>query len=96
MPFLHAVLAPFEGTARCYEPLLLLIARTQSVMIQMNREIEPLILPYLASGKDLIPSVEEQIRDFLDGKTHGESLLHALYDDVLDEPVPDQMRGLFR
>ena len=64
-------------------------------MIQMIQEIEPLILPYLASGANLMPSVEDQIRDFLDGKTHGESLLHALYDDILDEPVPDQMRGLF-
>ena len=61
----------------------------------MIQEIEPLISPYLASRGNLIPSVEDQIRDFLDGKTHGESLLHALYDDILDEPVPDQMRGLF-
>jgi hypothetical protein len=69
------------------------MARTQSAMIQ---EIEPLISPYLASEGNLTPSVEDQIRDFLDGKTHGESLLHALYDDILDEPVPTQMRDLFR
>ena len=40
--------------------------------------------------------VGEQLLDFLDGKTDGEELLHALYDHVLDEPVPERMRGLFR
>jgi len=40
-------------------------------------------------------SVEEQVLDFLDGKTHGEDLLHAIYDHVLDEPIPERMRALF-
>jgi hypothetical protein len=40
--------------------------------------------------------VEDQVMDFLDGKTHGEELFHALYDHVLDEPVPERMRALFR
>jgi hypothetical protein len=40
-------------------------------------------------------TVGEQLRDFLDGRTDGEELLHALYDHVLDEPVPERMRGLF-
>jgi anti-sigma factor NepR-like protein len=40
--------------------------------------------------------VEEQVRDFLDGKTHGEELFHALYDHVLDEPIPERMRALLR
>ena len=44
----------------------------------------------LASG-----SVEEQISDFLDGKTHGEGVLHALYDHVLEEPIPARMQALF-
>lgn len=39
---------------------------------------------------------EEQIRNFLDGRTHGEDLLHALHDHVLDEPIPERMRALFR
>src|SRR5690348_14324198 len=30
-------------------------------------------------------SVQAQISDFLNGKTHGEALLHILYDHVLDE-----------
>ncbi|MGC1891704.1 MAG: hypothetical protein WA709_37455 [Stellaceae bacterium] len=41
-------------------------------------------------------TVGEQLPDFLDGRTDGEELLHALYDHVLDEPVPEQMRALFR
>ena len=62
----------------------------------MNLSTHSLIRPIAASGaRFLRPSLEDQIADFLDGKTHGESLLHALYDDILDEPVPDQMRGLF-
>jgi hypothetical protein len=40
-------------------------------------------------------SVEDQISDFLDGRTHGEELFHALYDHVLDEPVPERLRALF-
>jgi len=41
-------------------------------------------------------AVGEQLLDFLDGRTDGEELLHALYDHVLDEPVPERMRALFR
>ena len=41
-------------------------------------------------------TIEEQILDFLEGRTHGEDLLHALHDHVLDEPIPERMRALFR
>ncbi|HEX3863481.1 MAG TPA: hypothetical protein VHY35_17495 [Stellaceae bacterium] len=41
-------------------------------------------------------SVDREIRDFLSGKTHGESLLHQLYDHVLDEPVPAHLRAVLR
>jgi hypothetical protein len=41
-------------------------------------------------------TIGEQVLDFLDGRTDGEELLHALYDHVLDEPVPEGMRALFR
>ena len=41
-------------------------------------------------------TVEQQIIDFLDGRTHGEELLHALHDHVLDEPIPERMLALFR
>jgi hypothetical protein len=40
--------------------------------------------------------VEQQISDFLDGRTHGEELLHALHDHVLDEPIPERMLALLR
>ena len=41
-------------------------------------------------------STEREIRDFLNGKTDGEDLLHALYDHVLDEPVPERLTALLR
>jgi hypothetical protein len=41
-------------------------------------------------------STDREIRDFLSGKTDGEDLLHALYDHLLDEPVPERLRALLR
>jgi Anti-sigma factor NepR len=40
--------------------------------------------------------IDRDIRDFLTGKTEGEDLLHALYDHVLDEPVPERLRALLK
>jgi Anti-sigma factor NepR len=40
--------------------------------------------------------VSVQIRQFLAGQTEGETLLHALYDHVLDEPVPERLTALLR
>ncbi|MGC2199478.1 MAG: NepR family anti-sigma factor, partial [Stellaceae bacterium] len=48
-----------------------------------------------AAPDDFAASVEDQLADFLDGRTHAEDLLHALYDHVLDEPVPERLRSLF-
>jgi hypothetical protein len=63
----------------------------------MNPSIRPLIRPIAVSGASfLLPPLEDQIADFLDGKTCGERLLHAIYDYVLDEPIPERMRGLFK
>jgi hypothetical protein len=43
----------------------------------------------------LVPgSVADRIAAFLDGRTHGEDLLHELYDYVLEEPIPQRMRAL--
>ena len=39
-------------------------------------------------------SVKDKIAAFLDGSTHGEDLLHALYDHILEEPIPEAMRAL--
>ena len=41
-------------------------------------------------------SVDRGIRDFLAGKSNGEDLLHALYDHVLDEPVPQRLRAVLQ
>jgi hypothetical protein len=38
--------------------------------------------------------VKARIAEFLDGRTCGEDLLHALYDHVLDEPIPQPIREL--
>jgi len=40
--------------------------------------------------------IDRDIRDFLAGKNEGEDLLHALYDYVLDEPVPQRLRALLK
>ena len=41
-------------------------------------------------------SIDRDIRDFLAGKNDGEIVLHALYDHVLDEPVPQFLRDVLR
>lgn len=43
-----------------------------------------------------IPSVDRDIRDFVAGRTDGADLLHALYDHVLDEPVPQRLRAVLQ
>ena len=44
---------------------------------------------------NLLPlSVAERITAFLEGRTHGEELLHELYDHVLEEPGPPRVRAL--
>jgi hypothetical protein len=47
-------------------------------------------------GEASSDSVEGKLMEFLDGRTHGEELLHALYDGVLDEPIPQRMRALLK
>lgn len=54
------------------------------------------ILSATAQMKIARPSVADRIVAFLDGRTQGEDLLHALYDHVLDEPIPPQMKALLR
>jgi hypothetical protein len=41
-------------------------------------------------------TVEAGVAAFLDGKTNGEELLHALYDHVLNEPIPQSMREILK
>jgi len=51
------------------------------------RPVEPILAP---------SPVDRDIRDFLEGKNDGDDLLHALYDQVLDEPVPERLKALLR
>lgn len=51
--------------------------------------------PFLAgppTGR--LPSITDRITDFLDGRTHGEDLLHELYDYVLGEPIPQRLQEI--
>jgi hypothetical protein len=41
-------------------------------------------------------SMDSQIREFLAGETNGKSVLEALYDRVLGEPVPQRLKDLLR
>jgi hypothetical protein len=40
--------------------------------------------------------VDRRIRAFLNGESHGEDVLGALYGDVANEPVPERLRALFK
>jgi hypothetical protein len=57
--------------------------------------IPPAKCPWAVPRTPVSP-VDRKIREFLDAKTHGEDLLHALYDHVLDEPVPERLTMLLR
>jgi hypothetical protein len=64
------------------------------MQLEMNSRSQAILccgVPEMAQAD----TVREQLLDFLDGRTDGEALLHTLYDHVLDEPVPEQMRALF-
>ncbi len=48
----------------------------------------------VAEPRIAMSSIDKAIRDFVAGKSDGETLLHALYDHVLAEPVPQRLRAL--
>ena len=67
----------------------------------MNSEVKPereaVPTPCDPPQSTFVPvSVADRIAAFLDGRTHGEDLLHELYDYVLEEPVPQSMRELLK
>jgi hypothetical protein len=41
-------------------------------------------------------SVDRRIRAFLNGESHGEDVLGALYGDVAAEPIPERLRSLLK
>jgi hypothetical protein len=52
--------------------------------------------PEAAAATAIAASADGEIRAFLTGKTDGAALLHALYDEILDEPVPEGMLAIVR
>ena len=50
----------------------------------------------LPEAKTPVCSVDRRIRAFLSGRTDGQDVLHALYDHVLDEPVPERLLAALR
>lgn len=51
---------------------------------------------FAAHREDASTSFAAQMRSFLAGYDNGSPLLHALYDHVLDEPVPMRLRELLK
>jgi len=41
-------------------------------------------------------SIDRRIRAFLNGKTHGEDVLDALYGHITDEPLPAKLRAILK
>jgi hypothetical protein len=41
-------------------------------------------------------SVDRRIRAFLNGESHGEDVLGALYGGIANEPVPERLRALIK
>ncbi len=73
----------------------LIVARGKTMQLETNPPL-PMTLPSDVLALETTDTVEKQILDFLEGRTHGEDLLHALHDYVLDEPIPERMRALFQ
>jgi hypothetical protein len=73
----------------------LIVARCKTMQLEANPS-SAMTVRFDVSDLELTDTVEEQILDFLEGRTHGEELLHALHDYVLDEPIPERMLALVR
>ena len=67
-------------------------SRTQKEYIAMYLAVKHLD----AEPRIAMSWIDRDIRDFLTGKNAGEDLLHALYDHVLDEPVPERLSALLK
>jgi hypothetical protein len=40
--------------------------------------------------------VDRRIRAFLSGETHGQDVLHALYGNAADEPIPERLLAILK
>jgi hypothetical protein len=77
------------AASECDKPNFVLQEFPPIMNVALNRQ--PVI-----QSRIVVSPVDRDIRDFLSGKTNGEDLLHALYDNVLDEPVPERLRAVLR
>ncbi len=68
-----------------------IVLQERPATMQLALKYPPVELKIVASG-----SVDREIRDFIAGRNDGEDLLHALYDHVLDEAVPERLRALLK
>jgi hypothetical protein len=73
----------------------LIVARCRAMQVETDPS-SPMTLGWSVPELEPTDTVDEKIRDFLEGRTQGEDLLHALHDHVLDEPIPERMLALFR
>ena len=55
-----------------------------------------LVLRSIPVQQIYITSVDSRIRAFLDGDTIGEDVLHDIYDQVLDEAVPERLLAVLK
>ena len=78
------------------DPVRLTSMLPQSQMIECENTTTPVLPDDSPAWDGLRGPIAHDIADFLAGKTHGESLLHALYDNILDEPIPERMRELLK
>ena len=66
--------------------------RPREEYIAMYPDVEhPAVGPRVA-----VSWIDRDIHDFLAGRSEGKDLLHALYDHVLDEPVPERLRAVLK
>ena len=68
----------------------------QSQMVECENATTPVLAHDSPTWDGLRDPIARDIANFLDGRTHGESLLHALYDHILAEPVPERLRELLK
>jgi hypothetical protein len=76
------------------DPVRLSSILPQSQMVECENATMPVLAHDSPTWDGLRDPIARDIANFLDGRTHGESLLHALYDYVLDESIPERLREL--
>jgi hypothetical protein len=60
-----------------------------------NLQIATAIAPAPAAGRSS-GSIDRRLRAFLNGESHGDDVLGALYGHVADEPIPERISAVLR